>query len=184
MAIGAYTASLLLKDHHQLPVIIVLLISVLSSGVIGIVFGYAAARLRGPYLAGATLTLAVALPQVATRYKSVFGGESGLSVPPSVPPDWLGADFPPERWLAWIALAAGVVTVALLRHPLRGAPGRASKAVRDNEAAAALAGIDVARTQVLAFVISAACAGLAGALLAYWSGVTAPAGFTLSLSLH
>src|ERR1700682_2517653 len=184
MAIGAYTASLLLKDHHQLPVIIVLLISVLSSGVIGIVFGYAAARLRGPYLAGATLTLAVALPQVATRYKSVFGGESGLSVPPSVPPDWLGADFPPERWLAWIALAAAVVTMVLLANLLHSSIGRTFIAVRDHEAAAALAGIDVARTQGLAFVISASCAGLAGALFGYWSGVTAPAGFGLGLSLQ
>jgi branched-chain amino acid transport system permease protein len=184
MAIGAYTASLLLKDHRQLPVIAILLISVLSAGVIGIAFGYAAARLRGPYLAGATLTLAVALPQVATRYKSIFGGESGLTVPPSVPPDWLGADFPPERWLAWIALAAAVTTMLLLANLLHSAPGRAFKAVRDNEAAAALAGIDVARTQVLAFVISAACAGLAGALFAYWSGITSPAGFSLSLSLQ
>ena len=100
MAVGAYSASLVLKDHRALPVIVVLLISVLSSGVIGVVFGYAAARLRGPYLAGATLTLAVALPQVAFRYKSIFGGESGLTVPPSAPPAWLGDDFPPERWLA------------------------------------------------------------------------------------
>src|SRR2546422_2203360 len=184
MAIGAYTASLLLKDHRQLPVIVVLLISVLSAGVIGIAFGYAAARLRGPYLAGATLTLAVALPQVATRYKSIFGGESGLTVPPSAPPDWLGAEFPPERWLAWIALAAAVVTMLLLANLLRSSAGRAFRAVRDNEAAAALAGIDVARTQVLAFVISAACAGLAGALFAYWSGVTAPAGFGVTLSLQ
>src|SRR6184192_67088 len=184
MAIGAYTASLLLKDHHQFPVIVVLLAAVLSTGVIGIGFGYAAARLRGPYLAGATLTLAVALPQVATRYKSIFGGESGLTVAPSSPPDWLGADFPPERWLAWIAFAAAIVTMVLLANLLRGAPGRAFKAVRDNEAAAALAGINVARTQVLAFVVSAACAGLAGALLAYWTGVTAPAGFTLALSLQ
>jgi len=184
MAIGAYTASLLLKDHRQFPVIVVLLISVLSSGVIGIVFGYAAARLRGPYLAGATLTLAVALPQVATRYKSIFGGDTGLIVPPTAPPDWLGADFPAERWLAWIAVAAALVTMVLLANLLRNAPGRAFKAVRDNEAAAALAGIDVARTQVLAFVISAACAGLAGALFAYWSGITSPAGFSLSLSLQ
>ena len=184
MAVGAYSASLVLKDHRQLPVIVVLLVAVLSSGIIGVVFGYAAARLRGPYLAGATLTLAVALPAVAIRYKNIFGGESGLTVPPSAPPAWLGADFPPERWLAWIALAAAVVTMVLLANLLRGAPGRAFKAVRDNEAAAALAGIDVARTQVLAFVISAACAGLAGALLAYWSGITAPAGFTLALSLQ
>ncbi len=184
MAIGAYTASLVLKQYHQLPVIAVLLIAVLSSGIIGIVFGFAAARLRGPYLAGATLTLAVALPQVAFRYKSIFGGESGLTVSPLSPPDWLGADFPPERWLAWIALAAAVLTMLLLANLLRSAPGRAFKAVRDNEAAAALAGIDVARTQVLAFVISAGCAGLAGALLAYWTGITAPAGFTLALSLQ
>src|ERR1700738_4756818 len=106
MAIGAYTASLLLKDHRHFPVVVVLLIAVLSTGVIGIVFGYAAARLRGPYLAGAPLTLAVALPQVATRYKSIFGGESGLIVPPTAPPEWLGADFPAARWLAWTAGAA------------------------------------------------------------------------------
>jgi branched-chain amino acid transport system permease protein len=183
MAVGAYTASLLLKDH-DLPVILVLLLAVLSTGLIGIVFGYAAARLRGPYLAGATLTLAVALPQVATRYKGIFGGEEGLTVAPPVTPAWLGADFPPERWLAWIALAAALVTIVLLANLLRSSAGRAFKAVRDNEAAAALAGIDVARTQVLAFVISASCAGLAGALFAYWSGVTAPAGFSLSLSLQ
>jgi branched-chain amino acid transport system permease protein len=74
--------------------------------------------------------------------------------------------------------------MVLLANLLRNAPGRAFKAVRDNEAAAALAGIDVARTQVLAFVISAGCAGLAGALFAYWSGITSPAGFSLSLSLQ
>src|SRR6266576_6503200 len=123
MAIGAYTASLLLKEHHQFPVIVVLLAAVLSTGVICIGFGYAAARLRGPYLAGATLTLAVALPQVATRYKSIFGGESGLTVAPSSPPDWLGADFPPERWLAWIAFSASIVTMVLLAKLLRRAPG-------------------------------------------------------------
>jgi branched-chain amino acid transport system permease protein len=183
MAVGAYTASLLLK-HDRLPVVVVLLVAVLSTGIIGVAFGYAAARLRGPYLAGATLTLAVALPQVATRYKSIFGGDAGLTVSPSAPPAWLGADFPPERWLAWIALAAAVVTMVLLANLLRSAVGRSFIAVRDHEAAAALAGIDVARTQVLAFTISAACAGLAGALFAYWSGVAAPAGFGLGLSLQ
>src|SRR5216683_3077283 len=162
MAVGAYTASLLLKDH-QLPVIVVLLLAVLTTGIVGIVFGYAAARLRGPYLAGATLTLAVALPQLATRYKSIFGGDAGLSVPPSAPPAWLGADFPPERWLAWIALAAALLTMVLLANLLHSSVGRSFIAVRDNEVAAALAGIDVARTQVLAFVIGA-LGSLAGAI--------------------
>ena len=183
MAIGAYTTSLVLKSH-PLPVIVALLLSVASTSAIGAVLGIAAARLRGPYLAGATLALAIGLPQIATRYARVFGGEEGLTVAPPVPPSWLGSDFPPERWLAWIAIAAAIVTILLLTNLLRSPVGRAFKAVRDNEAAAALAGINVARTQVLAFVISAACAGLAGSLFAYWTGLTAPAGFGVSLSLQ
>ena len=56
--------------------------------------------------------------------------------------------------------------------------------MHDNETAARLAGIDVGRVQVVAFVISAACAGLAGSLFAYWAGITAPTGFSLQLSLQ
>src|SRR2546430_7306546 len=103
MAIGAYTASLLLKDH-ELPVVLVLLLSVLSTGLIGIVFGYAAARLRGPYLAGATLTLAVALPPVAPRYKSIFGRAAGPTRPPPTPPSLLRPPIPPQRRLAVVSL--------------------------------------------------------------------------------
>src|SRR5438445_10432348 len=88
MAIGAYTASLLLKDHRQLPVIVVLLISVVSAGVIGIAFGYAAARLRGPYLAGGKLTLSVARPAVATRKTRIFGGGSVRTRQAYPTPDW------------------------------------------------------------------------------------------------
>ena len=124
------------------------------------------------------------LPQIATRYSHVFGGEEGLTVTPPGPPDWLGADFPPERWMAWIAIAAALVTIVLLANLLQSSVGRSFKAVRDHEAAAALAGIDVARTQVHAFVVSSACAGLAGSLFAYWSGLTAPAGFGVALSLQ
>ena len=183
MAIGAYTTSLLLRGH-ALPLPLMLVASTVSAGLIGIVFGIAAARLRGPYLAGATLALAVGLPQIAIRYSQVFGGEEGLTVPPPQPPAWLGPDFPPERWLAWIAVAAALVTLVLLANLLDGPVGRDLRAVRDNESAAALAGIDVARVQVIAFVLSSACAGLAGSLFAYWSGLTAPAGFGVALSLQ
>src|SRR6266581_254623 len=183
MAVGAYSTSLLLRGH-DLPLILVLLASLAAASLVGAVFGVAAARLRGPYLAGATLALAVGLPQIATRYSHVFGGEEGLTVPPPTAPDWLGADFPPERWLAWIAIAAALVTMVLLGNLLQSSVGRTFKAVRDHEAAAALAGINVARTQVVAFVISSACAGLAGSLFAYWAGLTAPAGFGVALSLQ
>jgi len=184
MAIGAYTTSLLLHHGHDYPLLLMLIASAISAGLIGILFGIAAARLRGPYLAGATLALALALPQIAIRYSQVFGGEEGLTVPPPQPPAFLGPDFPPERWLAWIAIAAALVVLVVLANLLDGPVGRDFRAVRDNEAAAALAGINVARTQVVAFVLSSACAGVAGSLFAYWSGLTAPAGFGVALSLQ
>jgi branched-chain amino acid transport system permease protein len=152
MAIGAYTTALL-ETHHPLPVAAVIVAAIATTTLAGLVVGVAAARLRGPYLAGATLALAVALPEVATRYASVFGGNQGLTVAPLSHPAWLGADFPDERWLAWVSFLAAAVTFVLLANLTRGRYGRAFRAVRDHEAAAALAGIRVARTQVLAFAV-------------------------------
>jgi len=184
MAVGAYTTSLLLKVQPQLPLVVALVAAVASTALAGGIIGVAAARLRGPYLAGATLALAVGLPQLAIHYGSVLGGNQGLNVAPPTAPAALGVDFPPERWLAWIAIAAALVTLFLLANLLRGAMGRTLRAVHDDETAARLAGIDVARVQVFAFVISAACAGLAGSLFGYWVGITAPTGFSLQLSLQ
>ena len=183
MMIGAYTTSVLLQWQPALPMVLMLLASVVSTGIAGAIIGLAGARLRGPYLAGATLSLAVALPQVPTHFASLFGGNQGISVPTPTPPDALGPTFSPEVWLAWVCLAAAVITFFLLANLVRGSTGRRLRMVRDNEVAARLAGVDVARTQVLAFVISAACAGLAGSLFAYWASITSPTGFTLNLSL-
>jgi len=183
MMIGAYTTSVLLTWNATLPLILVVLAAIVSTGIAGAIVGIAGARLRGPYLAGATLALAVALPQVPSHFASIFGGNQGLSVPSPAPPAFLGADFAPEQWLAWITLAAAVLTFFMLANLVRSATGRRFRMVRDNEVAARLSGIDVARTQVMAYVISAACAGLAGSLFAYWVTVTSPSGFTLNLSL-
>ena len=182
MMIGAYTTSVLLQWHPDLPLVLMLLASIATTAVAGAIIGIAGARLRGPYLAGATLALAVALPQVPTHFATLFGGNQGISVPPPSPPDAL-ATVTPEQWFAWICLAAALVTFFLLANLVRGTTGRRLQMVRDNEVAARLAGVDVARTQVLAFVISAVCAGLAGSLFAYWTNLTSPTGFTLTLSL-
>jgi branched-chain amino acid transport system permease protein len=183
MMIGAYTTSVLLQWHPDLPVLLALLASIATTGVAGAIIGIAGARLRGPYLAGATLALALALPQVPTHFASLFGGNQGIIVPAPAAPGVLGAGFPPDQWLAWVCLAAALVTLFVLANLGRGGTGRRLRMVRDNEVAARLAGVDVARTQMLAFVISAVCAGLAGSLFAYWVGITSPAGFTLNLSL-
>jgi branched-chain amino acid transport system permease protein len=181
MAIGAYAAALLLLHVHW-PLEAVFAASVVVAAAAGGIVGVAAARLRGPYLAGATLMLAVALPSLANKYAGVFGGDQGLSVTVSTPA-WLGATFPPTRWLAWITCAAALITLVLLANLGRARIGRSWRALRDNEIAAALSGLNVARMQVLAFVISSACAGLGGSLLAVVTGIVSPGAFTLALSI-
>lgn len=182
-AVGAYTVALLALHRPDVPIWLDLLAAVVVTAVTGAVVGVAAARLRGPYLAGATLALAVGLPGLASKYDGVFGGNNGLTFDTGTPPAALGLDFPLERWQAWLCCLAALVTAVLLANLNRGRYGRNFRAVRDDEVAAALAGIHVARTQVQAFVVSAACAGLSGGLLAFTLGTAAPGSFPLALSV-
>jgi len=181
MAIGGYTTALLLL-HLSWPFVIVLLVSAAITAAAGGVVGVAAARLSGPYLAGATLMLGVALPSIASAYPGTFGGDQGLTVVFNAPA-FLGANFPLTRWQAWVATATALVTLTLLASLSRGRIGRNWRAVRDDEVAAAVAGIDVARARVLAFVVSAACGGLAGSLLAVITALVAPGAFPITLSI-
>ncbi|MGE5286886.1 MAG: branched-chain amino acid ABC transporter permease [Micromonosporaceae bacterium] len=181
MAIGAYVTALVII-HLNWPVILAFVAATASAALVGALLGVAAARLRGPYLAGATLILAVALPSLANRFSGVLGGDQGLSVNITVPAG-LGASFPPTRWLAWITCATALVALVLLANLARSKIGRQWRAVRDDEVAAALAGLNVARLRVLAFIVSAAAGGLAGAMLAITTGIVAPTSFTLTLSI-
>ncbi|MET7966503.1 branched-chain amino acid ABC transporter permease [Micromonospora sp. NPDC005305] len=189
MATGAYTVALVQRAFDErgvqgrwiLP--LSLLAAVAATALAGLVIGLAAARLRGPYLAGVTLAVATLVPAVSTIFTGVFNGEQGLRFPAETPPAFLGAYFQPERWLAWIALLAALLTVLLLANLVRSRFGRSLRAVRDDEVAARLAGIHVARTQVLAFVVSAGCAGLGGGVYAVLTATVAPGKFPLELSL-
>jgi branched-chain amino acid transport system permease protein len=87
------------------------------------------------------------------------------------------------RWEAWVAAIVALVTLVLLANLGRSRVGRSWRAVRDDEVAAALAGVNVAMTRILAFVVSATCAGMAGALLAIVTGLVAPGAFTITLSI-
>jgi branched-chain amino acid transport system permease protein len=181
MAVGAYATALILAHLHW-PLALVLVASVVVTAAAGAIVGIAAARLRGPYLAGATLMLAVALPSLAEKFSSTLGGDQGLSVT-ILTPAALGATFPPTRWLTWVTCAAALIVMVLLANLARSRVGRSWRAVRDDEVAAALSGLNVARLQVLAFLVSAACAGLGGALLAVVTEIVSPGAYTLALSI-
>jgi branched-chain amino acid transport system permease protein len=181
MAVGAYAVAKLSGAGWAL--IPELAGGVVVTLIVGIFVGLAASRLRGPYLAGATLAFAVGLPALADKFPSFLGGENGLTINPPVPPTSLGATFPLERWQAWIACAGALIVLFVFYNVTRSGIGRSMRAVRDDEIAASLAGLRVGRTQTLAFTLSAAAAGLGGGLLAVVSGTVAPGAFPLQLSL-
>src|SRR5580692_6157542 len=181
MAIGAYVTALLLL-HLSWPFYAVLVVAAAAAAAAGGVVGIAAARLRGPYLAGATLLLGVALPAIALAWPGTFGGDQGLNVVFTTPA-FLGANFPLTRWQAWVSAAVALVTLILLANLQHSRIGRNWRAVRDDEVAAALDGINVAAARIRAFVVSATSAGLAGALLAIITGLVAPGAFTITLSI-
>jgi branched-chain amino acid transport system permease protein len=191
MAVGAYTTALFLGADEPLPLPVVLLVSVASATAVGALVGVAAARLHGPYLAGATLALAVGLPGLALYFRGFLGGEQGLRVrAPQAPEafdDFIGLvsgnSASNTKWLAYVGAMCLLLTFFLLANLVRSRVGRTWRAVRDQEVAAELAGIDLGAWRVLAFVVSAACAGLGGAVLALVVRLAAPSGFTLVLSL-
>ncbi|HVB41154.1 MAG TPA: branched-chain amino acid ABC transporter permease [Streptosporangiaceae bacterium] len=182
MAVGGYTSALLF-GHLQWPLVAILIGATCVAALTGAIFGVAAARLRGPYLAGATLMLAVALPSIATRFASVLGGDQGLGFFASVP-GFLGPTFSLQRWQAWFSCGVALLVLVLLANLVRSQVGRNWRAVRDDEVAAALAGLNVARLQILAFIVSSACAGAGGMLLALVTGTVSPSLFTLGLSIQ
>lgn len=180
MAIGAYAAAVL-RIEYNLPIILCFVAAVLVAAIGGALLGAAAARLSGPYLAGTTLALAVGLPSLANQF-TVLGGEQGLLFDVGFPPLALGEEFTQYKWFFWIAGLAALISLWTIRNLLNSAYGRAWKAGRANEVAAQLAGINTARSKVLAFTISAGIAGLAGALLAMTIGTVSPSAFPLALS--
>jgi branched-chain amino acid transport system permease protein len=190
MATGAYTVALVLtafSDHNvtaQWTLPVALLIGAAVTAVLGLAIGCVAARLRGPYLAGITLAIAVAVPAITSEFSGVFKGDQGLSVPVNPPPASLGETFPNEQWQAWFSIVAVAVLLFLLANLVRSEFGRRLRAVRDNEVSAQLAGIHVARTQVVAFVVSAACAGLGGGVIAAINQAVSPDTYSLTLSLY
>jgi branched-chain amino acid transport system permease protein len=184
MMVGAYAFALLWPKwqlHPNLTMIGAFAAAVVASAVAGAIVGVAAARLRGPYLAGATLALAVGLPSM-TQYSKLadhLKGSQGLSVPSAPQPN--GFDF--VQWPLFVGLICCVVLLWFTANLMRSRVGRSMRAVRDDEVAASLSGLSIPRVQILAFVVSAAWAGLGGALYALALSNASPAAFSLQLSL-
>ena len=171
MAIGAY-ASAILVFHHGWTDWLTIPVAGVVAGLAGLLMGIPALRLSGLYLALATFALAVSVPSLIKKWESQTGGSSGLFL-----------NLHSNAWLyrtVWIVAALLFVTAWLL---LRGKFGRALRAVRDSEVAAASSGINLAFVKTVAFGISAFYAGVAGSLLAITAAYVNPNSFPVNLSI-
>jgi len=189
MAIGGYTTAILMSDHGVKDVWTIPL-AALVAGIAGFLFGIPALRLSGLYLALATFAIAVSMPAVIKRFEGFTGGGSGINLfgTPELtasltPVTILGQELTFNDWLyylCWTVALVGYVVAWLL---LRGRTGRAFRAVRDSETAAQSSGVSLPRYKTLAFGVSAAYAGAAGALFAIATTFVNPDTFPVALSI-
>jgi branched-chain amino acid transport system permease protein len=144
--------------------LLVAALSMLAAGLFGALKGSFTSRLRGDYLAVATLALGLLAQRVVVNLGQLTGGAGGLAAVP--PPHLLGRTFADSTVQYYLVFALVAVMAVWSQGLLRSRPGRAWLASSQDELAASSAGIDVAHYRRLAFVISSAMAGLAGALYA------------------
>jgi branched-chain amino acid transport system permease protein len=198
VGLGAYVAALLslgrpglelymLDPPSWLPIgdgmrpVFTIPIAALVTGIVGFLFGIPALRLGGISLALATLAVAVSFPILMKRFDEVTGGGGGLNL--NLPTTPFGWDISTRHWLyyeAWIT--AGIVFV-LAWLLVRGRVGRALRSIRDGEVAAVSSGVNSALYKTLAFGVSSAFAGAAGALLAIEVAYVNPDTFPVALSI-
>jgi branched-chain amino acid transport system permease protein len=184
VGVGGFAMANLLDDAG-LPVPIALLLAIACSGLFGVLLGLPAIRVRGIYLALVTFGFALVFGPIVRRMGSLTGGPTGRPVDfDTDPPTWTGLD--PGRTQLYnylLCLAVVFIWLALLHSLIHSRVGRALRAVRDDELAAVTFGIDVTFTKTVAFGISAAMAGTAGALEAFLFPFVSHSNYDIFLSL-
>ncbi|MBM4219437.1 MAG: branched-chain amino acid ABC transporter permease [Gammaproteobacteria bacterium] len=179
LAIGAYVHAWLLGQG--VPWLVAISGATVFSAVIGALIGLPALRMTGLYLAVATLAFAVIVEQVIVHWESVTGGFGGMAVPQAT---FAGLQLESPMTFYFTCAAALLLSILAARNLLRTPTGRSMVAVRDSETSAQSMGVNIARTKTLAFAVSAAFAGLAGALFSHRIGYLAPDAFTLNTSIQ
>jgi branched-chain amino acid transport system permease protein len=174
MAIGGYTTAVMSRDHHT-NLVVTMLMAFAICFAVGLLVGLPALRLSGVYLALATFALAVSVPQLPLKWSRFLGGSGGVQSSQTVS----------HLWLYGAAWAVSAILFVLAWLILRGRIGRAFRAARDSEIAAVASGIELPIYKTLAFGISAAYAGVAGALFVLaTNGFAQPSEFGVFLSLQ
>jgi branched-chain amino acid transport system permease protein len=180
-AVGGYIVAILMTTY-DLPFWAALPPGVVAATLLGIAIGVPALRLQGLQLATITLMLAAVVPPLILRLDKFTKGTAGIAILKPEPPEWL--PISQDAFVYFICLAGAGLAILVMRQLVRGETGRRLKSVRDNPLIAEAFGVDVARTKVAAFAVSAAFAGFAGGLFAMVNAFVSPDSFQLFKSFE
>ncbi|MFP5406526.1 MAG: branched-chain amino acid ABC transporter permease [Gammaproteobacteria bacterium] len=179
MGLGAYTVAVL-ETRYATPAAL----NLLAAGVVamagGAVVGIPSLRVKGLYLAIATVAASFIAHFIFANWSSVTGGTAGLSVPPA---RLFGVSLDTSFRLYWLIVPITVLLVAGAANLFRTRIGRAFIAIRDRDISAEVLGIPLLRYKLLSFAVSSFYAGLAGGLWAYFFRVVTPESFPLLMSI-
>lgn len=179
VAIGAYTAGIMMTLWPSAPYPIVVLTAAAMSGLAGAALGWATIRLAGLYLAVATLVLTYVVAEVALQARAFTGGATGLTVAAPI----LGIPITGDLGRYYVAVGTLAVTVVVVLMVLRSRIGQRWVAVRDAPIAAMANGVAVRRERVNAFIFSSMIAGVAGAVFSFVVTHVGPTQYGLFFSI-
>jgi branched-chain amino acid transport system permease protein len=180
LAIGAYVTAIVTANFEWLPCPVTLLLAGAISGLIGFLLGIPILRLKGFYIAMATLAFGVVISEIILQWSSLTGGDNGFSVPTA---KIGGFEFDSDFKLFYLIIPVTIIMTLLAKNLVRGYIGRAFIALRESEIAAQTIGVDLAKYKTIAFAISAFYTGVAGGLFAYLITFLSPDAFTIELSI-
>jgi branched-chain amino acid transport system permease protein len=180
LAIGAYVTAIVTANFEWLPCPVALLLAGIISGMIGFLLGIPILRLKGFYIAMATLAFGVVVSEIILQWSSLTGGDDGFSVPTARIGSFV---FDSDFKLFYLIIPVTILMTLLAKNLVKGYIGRAFIALRESEVAAQTIGVDLAKYKTIAFAISAFYTGVAGGLFAYLITFLSPDAFTIELSI-
>jgi branched-chain amino acid transport system permease protein len=180
MGVGAYTAGIL--ANLGWPFFLALPAAGLMAAAVGMIFGTPSLRLRGLYLAIATMAAQFILDYAMRNWESLTGGSAGLAVPSAHIGELI--TFDTEKSFYYLALAFAILATIYLKNLSRTRTGRAFVAVRDRYLAAEVIGVNLFKYRILSFGISSFMVGIAGGLWAYYITIISDEHFTMWLSVQ
>lgn len=179
LAIGAYTEAYL--QRLGWPFVLSLPSAALAAGLSGVIIGLPALRVKGMYLAIATLAFGFIVEEGVVRFDSITGGNSGLTLDDL---EIFGVAIDTEQSMYYLSLVILMCCILGVMNLLRSPTGRAFVAIRDSEISAQSMGIQLARYKTIAFAVSAALTGIGGALYAHKLHFLSPEYFTVFQSVE